>query len=156
MSSSYIDQIDAQIAALRHEIERLQIARDVIGTLEGRGKPVLTLKAETSPSRKSGPITIRKIGDGAPGKKRATTQRQVPAVPIDEVTRRLREGLKNFPDGVRAADLAKHIGMPSDEEQKRIWYVLANLKKSGEAKKVDGLYSLVANDVEVPPDADIA
>jgi hypothetical protein len=64
MASSYIDQIDAQLAGLRMEIERLQIARDVISNLEGRGGgKVLTLKAEPSPSKQSGPFTIRKIGE---------------------------------------------------------------------------------------------
>jgi hypothetical protein len=59
--TSYIDQIDAQLAQLRMEIERLQIARDVISGLDGRGsKPVLTLKAEKP--QKDEPITIRRIG----------------------------------------------------------------------------------------------
>lgn len=60
MASSYIDQIDAQLAHLRMEIERLQIAREVIAGMEGRPKPVLQLRAEPT-EKKSGPITIRAI-----------------------------------------------------------------------------------------------
>lgn len=68
--ASYLEQIDAQLAALHMEMERLQIARDVITKLEGRSKPqVLTLKANPAPSQKSGPITIRKITDGSEGEK---------------------------------------------------------------------------------------
>jgi hypothetical protein len=144
MSASYLDQIDQQLAVLNAEIERLQIAREVIAKLEGRSKPVLNLKAEPSPSTKSGPFTIRKISAGNPEKSTGKKTRNIPVVPTPEIRARVMAGLQAYPDGVRAADLGRAIDLGSEEQLKRIWYVLSIQIEKGTVKKEDGLYRLVA------------
>lgn len=141
MASSYIDQIDAQLAHLRMEIERLQIARDVIAGMEGRPKPVLQLRAEPT-EKKSGPITIRKM-EGGPAKaaKKTKPTRRVPGMTVSELTDLVRAGMEELPP-CKAVDIGKHIGLTNPEDVKRIWYVISTMINAGEAKKEDGLFSL--------------
>lgn len=140
MASSYIDQIDAQLAHLRMEIERLQIARDVISGMDGRPKPILQLRAEPV-EKKSGPITIRKI-EGPDKSEKKKQARKVPKMPMAELVDLVRAGMEELPPS-QAVGIGRHIGLSAEEDVKRIWYVLSTLIKNGEAKKENGLFSLI-------------
>jgi len=140
MTSSYLDQIDAQMAALRAEMERLQIARDVITNLERRSKPVLTLKAEPSPSQKSGPITIRKITDGS-----AKTQRQRPPMDRERAPKaraKIMEMLKT--EGpMTTATINSKLGHSSKREYQLVWNIMSDWKGEGVVLKDEkGRFSL--------------
>ena len=65
--SSYLEQIDALLAAKHREIEELEIARGVLLRLSATPKP-LALKAETP--KVNGSITIRKVDAPKPSHKK--------------------------------------------------------------------------------------
>lgn len=124
--ASYLEQIDAQLAALHMEMERLQIARDVIAKLEGRSKPqVLTLKANPAPSQKSGPITIRKIADGSEKPKRQRPPMDRERAP--KARAKIMEMLKTEGPMTTAAINAK-LGHSSKREYQLIWNIMSDWK----------------------------
>lgn len=132
MASSYIDQIDDQLEVLRAEIERLQIARDVIVNLEGRGKPVLTLRANPAPSQKSGPITIRKITDG-PDNKEKKARPKIDRSRGKKALVRVKEILREHPDGLTSADINQLMGhqLGNKREYQLVWNVVSDGVKTG-------------------------
>jgi len=127
--ASYLEQIDAQLAALHMEMERLQIAREVIAKLEGRSKPqVLTLKANPAPSQKSGPITIRKITDGSEKPKRQRPPMDRERAP--KARAKIMEMLKTEGPMTTATINAK-LGHSSKREYQLIWNIMSDWKGEG-------------------------
>ena len=153
MASSYIDQIDAQLAGLRMEIERLQIARDVISNLEGRGGgKVLTLKAEPAPSKQSGPFTIRKIGESVPEleapkeekkKRKITVPRVVEKGRFTNARVAVREALALGP--MKGRELFDLIGYTDKRDLNMIYNITSQGVKDGSLLKDEaGRFSLSA------------
>lgn len=138
--ASYIDQIDAQLAALRMEMERLQIARDVIASMEGRSKPVLTLRAEPSPSQKSGPITIRRITDGPEEEKPKRPPMDKERAPKARV--KIMELLK-AEGPMTTATINSKLGHSSKREYQLVWNIMSDWKGEGVVLKDEkGRFSL--------------
>lgn len=129
--SSYIEQIGALLNQHRREVERLQIAAEVITELAQReaDRPkVLHLKAETSEKKTSGKITIRKVTGPADRPKRSHR---------DNPDRdRYRSSVLGYIDEhgpTRTSELMEHLGLAdSSKETKQVLYqVMYDLKRLG-------------------------
>jgi len=140
--TSYAEQIDHQISLLRAEIDRLQTAKDVISQLDGKSKPVLTLKANI-PS-KSNSITIRRVAETPAGTKprklgegRAMTKRIVAALTVR-------------PE-LASGDIIASIGVKEKGDKQRVYAALNSLVKGGKLNRDDdGFYSLIVSTSPAP------
>jgi hypothetical protein len=147
MKATYLDQIENKITAhrqtiqaLQHEIDKLQGAAEVIAQLRGNDGFETTKALDITPDRRtSQSYTIRKIGDGAPGR----GARAAGGITGPEIRKRLEAALQANRNGMTLKDIGPAIGLPPDKKTaNRIWYQLNELAKLGRIDKDGHTYML--------------
>lgn len=135
--TSYIEQINAQIAALQDEIAKLEIAKDVIARLDQRSQKTLTLKA--NPEKKSGAITIRKVeGKYSPVKEEKTKRGGARTAPVKGITEHYAKratAVLTVHDGLKTGEIAEKMGLTEQPDKQRLYSVMNKLVTDGRVDK---------------------
>lgn len=157
--STYLEKINGRLAKHLREVERLQIAAEVVAELaaeeaESRGKTIhLTadrpVKAEKpAPVQLGGPITIRKVEPKKKSKRGGYRSNYGERTKLkDEIRPILREH-GPMPSG----DVIDLLGRAGDKEAKQqVYQCMYEMNRDGEATKDDeGYYRLVDNSTPPP------